>query len=112
MAKSLPPLSSSRGNGKCFSATEYRGPVCVVLTPLSFPPSQVREGLHYNPYFPGGSIAMPKMIVDGGVEYDDGTPSSASQQAKDVTTFLTWSCNPFQVGGRGRAGRREGAEEE
>ena len=72
------------------------------------PPSQVREGLHYNPYFPGGSIAMPKMIVDGGVEYDDGTPSSASQQAKDVTTFLTWSCNPFQVGGRGR----EGAEEE
>ena len=39
---------------------------------------------------------MPKMLVDGGVEYDDGTPSSASQQAKDVTTFLTWSCYPFQ----------------
>ena len=39
---------------------------------------------------------MPKMLVDGGVEYDDGTPSSASQQAKDVTTFLAWSCYPFQ----------------
>jgi hypothetical protein len=25
---------------------------------------------------------MPKMLVDGGVEYDDGTPSCASQQAK------------------------------
>ena len=34
----------------------------------------VREGLHYNPYFPGGAIAMPKMLVDGGVEYDDDTP--------------------------------------
>lgn len=31
-----------------------------------------RQGLHYNPYFPGGAIAMPKMLVDGGVEYDDG----------------------------------------
>ena len=54
----------------------------------------VREGLHYNPYFPGGAIAMPKMLVDGGTEYDDGTPASASQQAKDVATFLTWASNP------------------
>lgn len=43
---------------------------------------QVREGLYYNPYFPGGAIAMPKMLVDGGAEYDDGTPANASQQAK------------------------------
>lgn len=40
---------------------------------------QVREGLHYNPYFPGGAIAMPKMLNDGGVEYDDGTPATESQ---------------------------------
>jgi hypothetical protein len=43
---------------------------------------QVREGLYYNPYFPGGAIAMPRMLADGGVEYDDGTPSNSSQQAK------------------------------
>jgi ubiquinol-cytochrome c reductase cytochrome c1 subunit len=42
----------------------------------------VREGLYYNPYFPGGAIAMPRMLADGGVEYDDGTPSNSSQQAK------------------------------
>lgn len=57
----------------------------------------MREGLYYNPYFPGGAIAMPKMLVDGGTDYDDGTPASASQQAKDVTTFLTWTCYPHQV---------------
>jgi len=42
----------------------------------------IREGLHYNPYFIGGAIAMPKMLVDEGTEYDDGTPATESQQAK------------------------------
>ncbi|GFH22046.1 cytochrome c1-2, heme protein, mitochondrial, partial [Haematococcus lacustris] len=58
--------------------------------------TEMREGLYYNPYFPGGAIAMPKMLVDGGAEYDDGTPASASQQAKDITSFLTWSSYPHQ----------------
>lgn len=54
----------------------------------------VREGLYYNPYFVGGAIAMPKMLVDGGTDYDDGTPASEAQQAKDVTTFLAWAAEP------------------
>jgi hypothetical protein len=71
------PLRGSRGGGgpgREAGARPTRGP-CL-------PFAQVREGLYYNPYFPGGAIAMPKMLADGGVEYDDGTPSSASQQAK------------------------------
>ena len=39
---------------------------------------------------------MPKMLADGGVEYDDGTPANASQQAKDVVTFLAWAASPEQ----------------
>jgi len=54
----------------------------------------VREGLYYNPYFPGGAIAMPKMLADEGVEYDDGTPATESQMAKDVVTFLAWAAEP------------------
>lgn len=54
----------------------------------------VREGLYYNPYFPGGAIAMPKMLNDGGIEYDDGTPATEAQQAKDVVTFLSWAAEP------------------
>ena len=54
----------------------------------------VREGLYYNPYFPGGAIAMPKMLNDGGVEYDDGTPATEAQQAKDVVSFLAWAAEP------------------
>jgi ubiquinol-cytochrome c reductase cytochrome c1 subunit len=54
----------------------------------------VREGLYYNPYFVGGAIAMPKMLADGGTEYDDGTDATEAQQAKDVTTFLAWAAEP------------------
>jgi len=51
-------------------------------------------GLYYNPYFPGGAIAMPPPLNDGGVEYEDGTPATISQQAKDVVQFLNWCAEP------------------
>lgn len=70
--------------------------VFALLTGYREPPAgiTVREGLYYNPYFPGGAIAMPKMLADGGVEYDDGTPATESQMAKDVTSFLAWAAEP------------------
>ena len=34
------------------------------------------------------------MIQDDAVEYDDGTPATKSQIAKDVVEFLTWTSNP------------------
>jgi len=51
-------------------------------------------GLHYNPYFPGGAISMAKQLVDGQVEYEDGTPGTESQMAKDVACFLAWAGEP------------------
>eukprot|EP00842_Homolaphlyctis_polyrhiza_P000272 jgi/Hompol1/1245/HPOL_001761-RA len=56
----------------------------------------VREGLHYNPYFPGGAIGMARALYDEVVEYEDGTPNNASQLAKDVTQFLSWASYPEQ----------------
>ncbi|KAJ0649852.1 putative cytochrome c1, cytochrome c-like domain superfamily [Helianthus annuus] len=55
---------------------------------------QIREGLHYNPYFPGGAIAMPKMLNDGAVEYEDGTPATEAQMGKDIVSFLSWAAEP------------------
>jgi len=49
---------------------------------------QIREGLYYNPYFPGGAIAMPKMLADEGTEYDDGTAATEAQQAKASFVFV------------------------
>ncbi|KAK1922651.1 cytochrome C1 family-domain-containing protein [Papiliotrema laurentii] len=54
----------------------------------------VAEGMNYNPYFPGGGIAMARVLYDGLVEYDDGTAATTSQMAKDVTTFLAWTAEP------------------
>ena len=67
-----------------------------LLTGYHEPPAgvAVREGLHYNPYFPGGAISMARVLYDGLVEYEDGTPATSSQMAKDVTTFLAWASEP------------------
>ena len=55
---------------------------------------EIPEGKHYNPYFPGGAISMAQALWDGGVEYDDETPATMSQMAKDVATFLEWTSEP------------------
>eukprot|EP01062_Namystynia_karyoxenos_P060239 TRINITY_DN51774_c0_g1_i1.p2 TRINITY_DN51774_c0_g1~~TRINITY_DN51774_c0_g1_i1.p2 ORF type:complete len:296 (+),score=123.94 TRINITY_DN51774_c0_g1_i1:105-890(+) len=54
-----------------------------------------RDGLFWNPYFPGGFIAMPSPLSDGLVDYEDGTPATVSQMAKDVCCFLAWSAEPY-----------------
>jgi len=59
----------------------------------------LREGLSYNPYFPGGAIAMPNPLTADaaeGMSYDDGTVATPSQMAKDVSTFLAWASEPTQ----------------
>jgi len=70
--------------------------IFALLTGYKDPPYgiQVREGLHYNPYFEGGAISMAKALVDGMVEFEDGTPATESQMAKDVSTFLAWCSEP------------------
>jgi len=32
-------------------------------------------------------------VYDEVLEYEDGTPATASQVAKDITTFLVWTAN-------------------
>lgn len=50
---------------------------------------------HYNPYFPGGKIAMPApLLKEGQVEYADGTVATVEQMSKDVVNFLQWAAEP------------------
>ena len=37
---------------------------------------------------------MARVLYDGLVEYEDGTPANTSQMAKDVTNFLAWTSEP------------------
>lgn len=70
-------------------------------------------GQYYNPYMqgdttpqwdgdprhvpPGGFLAMPPQLVDGRVQYLDGTEATVDQMAADVAQFLAWAGEPKQV---------------
>jgi len=90
--KALPPdlslIKKARHGGEDY--------IFALLTGYREPPAgiNVGGGLHYNPYFPGGSIAMAQALYDGVVKYDDGTPATQSQMAKDVSVFLAWASEP------------------
>lgn len=88
----LPPDMS------CLSKGRHNGPdyIFALLTGYKDSPDgiELRDGLHYNPYFPGGAIGMAPPLMDEGVEYEDGTIATKSQQAKDVAEFLMWCSEP------------------
>jgi ubiquinol-cytochrome c reductase cytochrome c1 subunit len=60
----------------------------------------VPQGGHYNKYFPGHVIAMPKPISDGQVEYPKGAdgkspvPETVDQYSRDLAAFLMWTAEP------------------
>ena len=76
------------------------------------PPAGLRVGAgqYYNPYMAGdmtpfwdgdhdkvpygGFIAMPSILMDGLVTYDDGTEATTDQMAKDVAAFIAWASDP------------------
>ena len=60
-------------------------------TPTDF---KVPEGMWYNKYMEGHLIAMPAPLIDGAIEYDDGTEPTLEQLSSDVTTFLAWAAEP------------------
>jgi ubiquinol-cytochrome c reductase cytochrome c1 subunit len=62
-----------------------------VDTPATF---KLNPGSNYNRAFPGHQIAMPQPLADGMVDYEDGTPNTLDQEAKDVTAFLAWAAEP------------------
>lgn len=74
----------------------YEDYIFALLTGYKDPPEGIslRQGLHYNPYFSGGAISMPKPLMDEQVTFPDGTVATESQMAKDVVTFLAWCAEP------------------
>ncbi len=60
------------------------------------PPSDIQldDGVYYNKFMSGNKIKMAQPLLDGAVEYADGTQATEKQMAKDVTTFLVWAAEP------------------
>lgn len=61
---------------------------------------ELQPGQHYNEFFPGHRIAMPKPINDGQVEYpklpngQPQVPETVDQYSRDVTAFMMWAAEP------------------
>lgn len=55
---------------------------------------KMAPGMNYNVAFPGNQIAMAAPLSDGVVTYEDGTPATVDNYAKDVAAFLMWTAEP------------------
>ena len=53
-------------------------------------------GMQYNKAFPGHQISMPPPLTAGAVKFQDGTPNTVDQMARDVVAFLHWAGDPKQ----------------
>jgi ubiquinol-cytochrome c reductase cytochrome c1 subunit len=55
----------------------------------------VQPGTYYNPHFMSGAVlSMAQPIFDEQFTYQDGTPETLDQYARDVTAFLMWAAEP------------------
>lgn len=88
----LPPdlslMAKARAGGPTY--------IAALLSGYGEPPADMvmNEGMAYNAYFPGHQIAMPSILSDGAVTYQDGTEASVKQMSHDVAAFLMWAAEP------------------
>lgn len=70
--------------------------VASLLVGFAEPPEgfELRPGMHYNAYFPGGAIAMAPQLIEGRVSYAGETEATPEQMARDVAEFLAWASEP------------------
>jgi ubiquinol-cytochrome c reductase cytochrome c1 subunit len=84
--------------GDIFTNYQESGPDYIVALLMGYapPPADMKmaPGMNYNKAFPGHQIAMPNPLSDGQVTYEDSTPGTVENYAKDVTAFLMWAAEP------------------
>jgi ubiquinol-cytochrome c reductase cytochrome c1 subunit len=70
--------------------------VYALLTGYTKPPTdiQIDNGRYYNSYFPGHILSMAPPLLEGQVNFADGTKATIEQMANDVVTFLSWAAEP------------------
>lgn len=82
-----------------FAGYAENGPdyIYALLTGYEDPPEGIETvpGKHYNPVYMNGQwIAMAQPVIDGQVEYPDGSPETVEQYSADISAFLMWAAEP------------------
>lgn len=88
----IPPDMSLLADARAGGANYLYG----ILTGYTEPPEDATllPGQYWNRYMPGHVIAMAPPLSDGMIAYEDGSPETVSQYAKDVSHFLAWASEP------------------
>ena len=77
----------------------HHGPdyVYSILTGYHEPPegTTLLDSQHWNEYMPGHVIAMAPPLSEGMITYEDGSPQTVDQYARDIVNFLTWAADPY-----------------
>tara|TARA_B100001989_G_C24532113_1_gene462213 strand:- start:1423 stop:2046 length:624 start_codon:yes stop_codon:yes gene_type:complete len=89
MPPDLSLITKARANGPDY--------VYALLTGYKQPPAGeiLSDTQYWNTYFPGHKLSMAPPLSDGQVGYEDGSPETLDQYARDVTHFLTWAADPY-----------------
>ncbi len=97
MAKARAGFHGPYGTGinqlfKGIGGPEY---IHAILTDYTGEETEQAGSVFYeNTAFPSGYIAMPPPLSDDLVTYEDGTPATVDQMARDVSAFLMWTAEP------------------
>lgn len=78
------------------SKATFENYVPDILNGYSDPPAgcEIPEGKYYNAHFPGYAISMAPPLLEGLVEYNDGTEATVEQMTTDLTQFLAFVSEP------------------
>lgn len=97
MAKARAGFHGPYGTGISQLVNGIGGPeyIHAILTSYTGEESEQAGSVFYgNTAFSTGNIAMPAPLSDDLVTYEDGTPATVDQMARDVSAFLMWTAEP------------------
>jgi ubiquinol-cytochrome c reductase cytochrome c1 subunit len=97
MAKARAGFHGPYGTGISQLVNGIGGPEYIHAILTSYTGEEVEQAgtvLYQNTAFPSGNIAMPPPLSDDLVTYEDGTPATVDQMARDVSAFLMWTAEP------------------
>ena len=97
MAKARAAFHGPYGTGISQLVNGIGGPEYIHALLVSYTGEEVEQAgtvLYENTAFASGNIAMPPPLSDDLVTYEDGTPATVDQMARDVSAFLMWTAEP------------------
>lgn len=97
MAKARAGFHGPQGTGINQLMRGIGGPEYIHAILTGYTGEEVEQAgsvFYENTAFAGGLIAMPPPLSDDLVTYEDGTPATVDQMARDLSAFLMWTAEP------------------